>query len=162
MNKEQIRNKKYYNKNKAKENARCKLYYHKNIEQQRYRCKKHKKDNRAHYTEYMREKRRNDLNFLLASRLRRILLAAFKGRKKKTSVEYGINYTEIKEHLINTLPKDYYNNPKNYCLDHIIPLSKFDLSKDSEVRKAQCKENIQWLTVQENLQKGNKLNWKRK
>ena len=163
LNKTNIRNKMYYQKNKEAENERCKKYYHKNILKQRRRCRLQKKENRAHYTKYMREKRRNDLNFLIASRLRRRLLSAFKGSgimKKKNSIKYGINYKEIINHLINTLPSDYYKNPHKYCMDHIIPLSVFNLSKDSEVRKAQSKENIQWLTVKENVQKSNKLNWK--
>ena len=152
-------NKLYYKKNKLKENKRCREYYKKNIIQQRERCKKHKKDNRIHYTKYMREKRWNDINFLIASRLRRRLLSAFKGGKKKDSVKYGINYNAIILNLNNTIPKDYYENPKKYCMDHIIPLSYFDLTKDSEVRKAQSPENIQWITVEYNIAKRDRLDW---
>lgn len=155
-------NKLYYKNNKLKENIRCRKYYHKNIIKQRARCRKNKKDNRKHYTKYIREKRWNDINFLIASRLRRRLLSAFKGKKKKTSNKYGINYDSIISKLINTLPKDYYKNPKKYCMDHIIPLSYFDLTKDSDVRKVQCADNIQWLTVKENIAKRDKLDWKPK
>ena len=162
-NKEKIKNKLYYQNNKEKENKRCKKYYHKNLQKQRERCRLQKKNNRAHYTKYMREKRWTDINFLIASRLRRRLLSAFKLNgipKKKTSIKYGINYKSIISHLNKTLPKDYYKNPKKYCMDHIIPLSSFDLTKDSEVRKAQSANNIQWLTVKDNIQKRDKINWK--
>ena len=163
ITKETIRNKIYYRKNKEAENKRCKRYYHKNLLAQRKRCRLEKRNNRDHYTKYIREKRQNDINFLIASRLRRRLLSAFKSKrvcKKKTSIKYGIDYKAIIQHLKNTLPKDYYKNPKKYCMDHIIPLSSFDLTKDSEVRKAQSKDNIQWLTVKENIQKRDKLNWR--
>jgi len=162
LNKNNIRNKLYYKKNKQKENNRCKKYYYENLLSQRKRCRDQKKKNRAHYTKYMREKRWNDINFLIASRLRRRLLSAFKLKnlkKIKTSNQYNINYKEIIKHLINTIPKDYYNNPKKYCLDHIIPLSAFDLTKDDQIQIAQSKNNIQWLTVKENIQKRDKLNW---
>ena len=157
-------NKKYYQKNKIAENERCRKYYNKNILKQRERCRLSKIKNRIHYTKYMRNKRHTDLNFLLASRLRRRLLSAFKSHgilKKKTSIQYGIDYEQIINHLKNTLPKDYKKNPQKYCMDHIIPLSSFDLSKDSDVKKAQSKENIQWLTIKENIQKRDKLNWRR-
>jgi hypothetical protein len=158
-----LANKIYYQKNKNKENERCREYYNKNIIKQRKRCRLGKMNNREHYTDYMRNKRYTDLNFLLASRLRRRLLASFKSQgiiKKKESVKYGIDYAEIIDNLKNTIPKDYYKNPKKYCMDHIIPLSAFDLSKDSHIRRAQSKDNIQWLTVKENIQKRDKLNWK--
>lgn len=161
-NKKASENKIYYDKNKERENDRCRKYYHKNLLLQRKRCRLEKKSNRAHYTKYMREKRQNDINFLIASRLRRRLLSAFKSKglsKKKTSIKYGIDYEDIVRHLNNTIPKDYHKNPKKYCMDHIIPLSVFDLKKDSEVRKAQSKENIQWLTVKDNIQKRDKLDW---
>jgi len=162
--KQSIRNKKYYMTHKEKENKRCRAYYHNNLLQQRKRCRLHKRMNRNHYTAYMRNKRHTDLNFLLSSRLRRRLLSAFQLegiKKNKKSSKYGINYSEIISHLNNTLPHDYNKHPKKYCLDHIIPLSYFDLSKAKEVKKAQSKENIQWLTVQENIQKRDKLNWRK-
>jgi len=154
-------NKTYYQLNKVRENERCKAYYHKNLLQQRERCRLHKIENREHYTKYMRNKRHTDINFLIASRLRRRLLSAFKGGKKKSSVKYGIDYDSIIQHLKETIPKDYYKNPKKYCMDHIIPLSAFNLTKDSEVRKAQCKDNLQWLTVKDNIKKRDKLDWKK-
>ena len=44
-------------------------------------------------------------------------------------------------------------NIKNYHVDHIIPLSKFDLNNPEEVKKAFDKNNLQWLTAKENRKK---------
>ena len=72
--------------------------------------------------------------------------------KQYTSVKYGINFTEIIEHL-KPFPKDI----KNYQIDHIIPLSLFDFNNPVHIKKAFAPSNHQWLTKIENISKGNKL-----
>jgi hypothetical protein len=66
-------------------------------------------------------------------------------------------------------PKEYVNNINlklkegmtldNYGLwhvDHIKPLSKFDLTKDEEIKKAWAFDNLQCLWASENISKGNR------
>lgn len=45
-------------------------------------------------------------------------------------------------------------------IDHIIPCSRFDLTKESEQRKCFHYSNMQPLWGQDNLRKSNKLNYK--
>jgi len=45
---------------------------------------------------------------------------------------------------------------KDYHVDHIIPLFKFDLSKIEQIHLAFSPENHRWLTIQENLRRNRK------
>jgi hypothetical protein len=47
---------------------------------------------------------------------------------------------------------------KGWHVDHIIPLSSFDLTVEDEVKKACYYTNLQPLWWQDNLEKGNKIN----
>jgi len=99
-------------------------------------------------------KRKTDENFLIVCRLRNRLRMALKhylktGEYYKTD-EY-INYKAVIEH-IGKCP----GNPKNYHIDHIRPISSFDLTNKQEIKKAFAPENHQWLTKTENLKKGKK------
>ena len=72
--------------------------------------------------------------------------------KIRKSKDYGINYKAIIEHL-KPFPKDI----KRYELDHIIPLSLFDHNDPEQIKKAWAPENLQWLTKEINMWKGNRL-----
>ena len=98
-----------------------------------------------------------DKNFRIAANLRGRLWVALHRSIKSTYDKYGIDYKEIVQHLKKTRPKDYKINPKKYEVDHIKPLSSFNLTKDSEVRKAQSKENVQWIIVKEHIAKDSPL-----
>lgn len=68
------------------------------------------------------------------------------------SNKYGINYKEIIEHL-KPFPKDI----ENYHVDHIIPVSWFNHNDPAEIRWAWAPENLQWLSKEKNISKGNKF-----
>ncbi len=103
-----------------------------------------------------RERRKNDSNFGIKCRIRRRFNHAMedytKTGKIMLSKEYGIDMEEIIKHL-SPFPK----NLENYHVDHIIPLKMFNLNNPEQVRRAWAPENLQWLTVQENLEKGDRL-----
>ncbi len=75
-------------------------------------------------------------------------------------VEY--NVTELKSHLIKTLPEGYiwqdYLDGK-IQIDHIIPIRtfKFQNSEDEEFKQCWALKNLRLLTIKENLNKGSKL-----
>ena len=46
---------------------------------------------------------------------------------------------------------------EDYQIDHIIPLSRFDLSDEQERKKAFSVSNLQWLPASKNRSKGNKI-----
>ncbi len=69
--------------------------------------------------------------------------------------KYDINIPAICNYLgphPNTLGKK-----GKYHIDHIIPLSKFDLNNPEYIKVAFSPENHQWLTAEANLKKGNKI-----
>jgi hypothetical protein len=100
---------------------------------------------------YENEKRKTDINFNIACRLRKRLLIAMKKYgegKKYSSKSYGIDYDAIIEKLGNP-PED----GQKYHIDHIKPCCSFDLTNPEEVRKCFAPENLRWLPAVENLRK---------
>ena len=43
-----------------------------------------------------------------------------------------------------------------FQIDHVKPLSSFNLSDPEQIKEAFASENHQWLTAEENLKKGSK------
>lgn len=123
-----------------------------------------KKDIKDHIR-YNNRRRKKDVYFRNKLNLRRRVVRAFrdftKTGKIMTSREYGIDYGKIIEHLMKNRPEGVANedlgNYREWHIDHIMPLSKFDLNNPDEVKKAFAPENHQWLTAEENMRKGNKI-----
>ena len=63
-------------------------------------------------------------------------------------IVYGIDIFELIDHL-KPLPKHI----ENYEIDHIIPIRKFDLTDNNEIKLAYQKENLQLLTSLNNKKK---------
>jgi len=105
---------------------------------------------------YIKDRRSNDINYKLIIDLRSTLNRALKlystTGKIMPSKKYGIDYKKIIEHL-KPFPKDI----KNYDVDHIMPLSRFDLDNPKEIKWAFEPENHQWLLKSKNRSKGNKF-----
>jgi len=151
-NKEKIRisRQEYWKRNKDKlapiNAARNKEIYY-------TRTDKDKEDFRAKKRIYEKNKRKTDPQYAIKKRLRLRVWQTLKGIKKGHSDEYGIHYDKILDKMTKTIPKDYINNPSKYEIDHIIPLSSFNLRDIKEVKKAFAPENHQWLTASENSRK---------
>jgi len=106
--------------------------------------------------EYQMERRKTDSDFKMRCRLRtrlRVVLDKYGNGKQFPSSKYGINYKKIINHL-KPFPKDI----KKYHIDHIIPLCSFDLTDHKQIKVAFAPENHQWLTAEQNLKKGGRLN----
>ncbi len=124
------------------------------------RKRKYREDNKKHIrgwmNKYNKERRKIDKDYKIRMNLRTRLLQAFKRYSKKgkitTSKKYGINYKAIIEHL-----KPFPENIENYHIDHIIPLSLFNFNNPKHIKIAFAPENHQWLTVEENLIKKDRL-----
>jgi len=89
----------------------------------------------------------------LRSRVKKTLKHYIKTGKIRTSTEYGINYKEIILHLL-----PFPENIKDYNIDHIFPLSAFDLNNPVHIRAAFAPENHQWLLIKDNLEKSDHYN----
>ena len=80
-----------------------------------------------------------------------------KAKSKKTFEYFGFSpkqYTEnIKSKLISGMTLDNYGL---WHVDHIKPLSMFNLKKDEEIKKAWAFDNLQCLWARDNISKGNR------
>ena len=103
-----------------------------------------------------RDRRKIDKEYAIADRLRRSLNHAMtkysKTGKIMSSKKYGINWKEVIENL-----KPFPEKIENFEIDHITPLCKFNLTNDSEIKKAFSPLNLQWLTREENRRKSGKI-----
>lgn len=134
--------------------------------------KKYQQNNKETIKEYKKEYRKNnkesakksrnkyktkfstDPYFKFTRNLRRRISCAFKLQSKngktQSCSEYGIDFAAIYAH-IGQKPKG------NYHLDHIIPLSVFNLDNPEHVRLSHLPENLRWLPGLENLSKSDSI-----
>ena len=134
QNKETIlqNNKRYYKLNRDEIQTKNKIYY----------------DNKYH----------TDINFKLAHILRTRLNGAIKNNQKAGSAvdDLGCSIEELKIHLESQFTEGMnWGNHGLYGwhIDHIIPLSGFDLTNLNELKKACNYNNLQPLWAEDNLKK---------
>ncbi len=156
--KEKIRHQRYYLKNKLKIKDYQGRHYQKNRDKIRKRHKDYSHRNKDEINNRMRKygksRRKNNLNYLIRTRIRNHLNYAFEkyilAKKFLTTKKYGVDYKAIIEHL-KPIPK----NLSNYEIHHIKPLFTFNfVNKDGstnleEVKKAFTPKNHQLLTIEE-------------
>ncbi len=110
---------------------------------------------------YNNLQRRVNVHFKLAYNLRTRLRTALKRTKKTGSAvkDLGCTVLELKKYLESKfLPGMTWENwsRTGWHIDHIKPLSSFDLSNVTELRKACHYTNLQPLWAKDNLRKYNK------
>lgn len=171
--------KRYYD-NKQEEKERKRLYYLENKEKILERCRKYRKNNKKKLNEYQyiyrnknkervnertrkNEKKRygSDIQYKLRHVLRVRLHDALKGRCKSGSAvqDLGCPVDELKKHLEaqfqSGMTWDNWSTD-GWHVDHIVPLSRFDLTNRDQLLKAIHFTNLQPLWAEDNLKKGNK------
>ena len=155
--------KKYRNKpeNKTKANSYSKEYYKNNKLKINKTKKSWNKKNKDKINKRNRERKIQDINFKLRSNLRSRFNVAIKRKWKKTSVIEltGCSIDELKIHIEKQFSEGM--NWKNWSkegwhIDHIKPLSLFDLTNIKEQKKAFHYTNLQPLWAKDNIIKSNK------
>jgi hypothetical protein len=139
----------YTNLNKDKVNSRNRRWRNENIDKVREQLRNRKK------------LERQDSNKRLANTLRNRLSSALKGRTKMCGLaEYlGCSIDELKKHLESKFqPGMTWDNYgfRGWHIDHIIPLSKVDISTIQGIKEACNYNNLQPLWWRDNIVKGNK------
>lgn len=112
---------------------------------------------------YYRKKRREDLNYRLAGSLRSRLRAATRAQlgglspKKGSAIEnLGFPMKEFILYIEGLFQEGMsWENYGEWHLDHVLPLSGFDLSDPEQVKKVCHYTNLQPLWAKENIRKGN-------
>jgi len=143
-------NKEYGAKNRNKLTLKQKEWYHKNREK---RC--------AYMNNYVKERRDKDIQFKISSVLRSRFRQAIKKNHKTGSAikKLGCSITELKSYLeskfLTGMTWDNYGLD-GWHIDHIKPLSAFDLSDEKETLEACHYTNLQPLWAKDNLSKGDR------
>lgn len=125
---------------------------------------KYRKVNRATATKHHKIRLATDINYKLAHYIRKRLRAAVKHKQKvgSTIKDLGCSIEELKLHIEKQFqPYMDWENWKlveGWHIDHIIPLSHFDLTNREQFLKACHYTNLQPLWAEDNLKKSNKLN----
>jgi hypothetical protein len=158
-------------------------WYIKNKEKKKRQIRKHYFDNHQYYLKYARvyynknkkhlikidtkrkkERRKTDLNYKIICNLRGRISQALKSQKthkdNSTLELLGCSKQELVEHLESQFQDGM--SWENYGLygwhiDHIIPVSSFDLSEPNQFKKCFHFSNLQPLWAIDNLRKSNKL-----
>ena len=169
-NKEIIRKKRkeFYEKNKEKVRSLQKEYRENNKEKIAKGKKNYIENNKEKYREYRKKlyayKMENDKDFKLKKALRQRVYFAVKSintkKSKKTMELLGCSIDELKKHLESKFKEGM--SWENYGLrgwhiDHIIPCSSFDLTKEDEQRKCFNYTNLQPLWWIDNIKKSDKI-----
>jgi hypothetical protein len=148
--------KEYYLKNKDKILEDHKKNYLKNKDKILEQRKKYGEKNKSNIQKRRRERyKTNHKNFKISTSIRtsfrKSIKIYLKSKKTKTLKQYGIDIKSIVEHLGNP-PQD----GKQYHVDHIFPVSAFDLNNPEHIKLCWHPDNLQWLEASENMSKNNK------
>lgn len=145
----------YYKNNLAKK----KKYVEEHKEEIQKSRRLYSKKNRKRLNKYMVDKRKTDIQFRLAERLRNHLRLTVKDNYKSvhTLELLGCSVDFLKKHLESQFKEGM--NWSNYTyygwhIDHIKPCCSFDLTKLEEQRKCFHYSNLQPLWREENQRKG--------
>jgi hypothetical protein len=157
-----IRRKKWKHENDYDRNQYLKHKDKKLSAAKNYRQKQDYKEKAKVWRDNSRSKQRktNPLYRITHNLRRRTLLALHGHYKADTTIKLvGCSAEELKKHLeslwIEGMSWENYGL-HGWHIDHIIPLSSFDLSKEEDQRKALHYSNLQPLWAKDNLSKSNK------
>lgn len=151
---------KYYKEHPELMKARTRSRANKVI-QTRYRLK-HRKECIKRCVDWARRKRDTDTNYRLNWLLRSRILSAIKkqlGDKAYKTIELlGCSIQVVREHIERQFRDGmtWKNHGKVWEIDHIQPVSSFDLTMPKEQKKAFNYKNLQPLIKKENRLKGSK------
>lgn len=144
-----LKKREWYLKNKDAELNKIKTYQHLN-----------KKQLAKAHNSYIKKRKSIDPSFKIACNLRvRISKLLRYGRVGSTVKDLGCSIEELKMHLESKFqPGMTWENygPKGWHIDHIRPLSSFDLTDKTQFLEACNYVNLQPLWWYDNLSKGTK------
>ena len=150
----------YYQSNKVKIIERV-LHYQKvhKVESLEWKAR-YRRTHRAETAAYMRKRLIEDVNFKLSKRLRNRLYMALKiGSKSGSAVrDLGCSISQFRLYIENQFdPGMLWDNYGEWHLDHVLPLSSFDLTDRQQFLEACNWLNYQPLWAEDNILKGAKI-----
>jgi hypothetical protein len=165
LNKEKakLQNKSWEEVNKEKRKKYKKLYRDSNKNQTTEWIKNWRINNKDKIRVYRNIKRETNIQYKLSDNLRGRLRKAIKGNQKSGSAvkDLGCTIDELKTYLeskfLNGMTWDNYGL-RGWHIDHIKPLSSFDLSDRKQMLEACHYTNLQPLWAKDNLVKSDNIN----
>lgn len=162
LNRERSRNsaKKSYNNNKEKQQEKYKqnknLYNKRSVEYRKNNIEKV----RNYVNNYVKRRKLTDPAFKIRYLLKSRMWSAIKrGYKKQSTKELlGCEYDFLRKHIEDKFALGMtWSNHGEWEIDHIIPVSSFDLTIEEEQKKCFHYTNMQPLWMKDNRKKGNKI-----
>ena len=156
---------KYYQENKDRLKQKSKAYRKSNPDKVKDCNTKYRNNNKNIINEKKMKyyyENKNNVSFKIANNIRVRLRRALKNNQKVGSAvkDLGCSVEELKCYLESMFDLDMsWDNCglHGWHIDHIKPLSSFDLSNREELLKACHYTNLQPLWAKDNLTKGNKI-----
>lgn len=135
-----------------------KEYVAKNIDKVKKRIKeweiRTKPERRRVAREWLNNKRATDLRYKLNTRMSNSIRDGLKSRKSSKSWKTFVDYTidDLVKHLESKFTKGMSwetHGLHGWHIDHIVPVSSFDFSKNEDIRKCWALSNLQplWATT---------------
>ena len=162
-NKQAIREKSRldYQENREKHLQRVRKYREDNYEYVQQQAKEYRQRNKHKSNQYQRDRYHSDLQFKMATLLRRRLEKAINKQQKTGSAVHDLGCTipeliqHIEQQFTEGMSWDNWSHT-GWHLDHIKPLSLFDLTDPEQYKQAAHYTNLQPLWAHDNLSKGNR------
>ena len=112
-----------------------------------------------YHREYMKNRRETDFNFRLIENTRRRIHHALNGETKSLATKeiLGIDIETYKKWIEFQMTENM--NWMNIHIDHVKPISSFDVSNDDELKEAFNWKNTQPLLKEDKLRKGSKFDF---
>lgn len=161
-----IKSAEYYRANKKRISLRQSANRKKiNAYRKKWRAANLKKINKKN-AKYQRTRIKSDPAYALTRRIRNRAYFVLRGSEAPGFFRH-MPYTkdEFVAHLLSTLPEGYVESDacdgKKLHIDHIRPMSSFNLTGeiDDEFLTCWSLDNLQLIPAEENLKKGNSLDW---
>jgi hypothetical protein len=158
--------KEYYNSNKESIKLKYTEYRQGNKEkiklhnQNYYSANKEKLNTQNNI--YIKKRKQIDLNFKIRINERRRTNIALKGKSAPCSISKSFGRPDLDVYIRTTylpgMTDDNYGNGLNqWNIDHILPLSKFDLTDPEQLKQANHYTNLRAMWATDNFSKGSKL-----
>lgn len=147
-------------RNSEKQKEKRRKWYHENKDSRKESMRLYALSYKERRKELHRERQISDINYRLKRSLRSRLYNAIKNNYKHTSAvkDLGCSIDFLKSHIEKMFSKDMsWDNYGEWHIDHIVPISKFDLSKRSEQLKACHYTNLQPLWAEDNIKKSDSI-----
>ena len=156
--------KKVYFKHREKNLEKKKAVYYANRDKDNARRREHYKNNKKNHLErcrlYTKNREQKDINFKLSRRLRHRLYLSIKNSQKAGSAvaDLGCSVQHLKLHLELFFDEgmsweNYGFGDNKWHIDHIKPLSSFDLTNREQFLEACHYTNLQPMWQKDNFEK---------